>query len=72
MQGIGELAPPARWLSNPKEYILRGKCASGYLLFVRQNALMAQRFDPSSGELKGQASVLNDDVQVHSSAWRET
>jgi Tol biopolymer transport system component/tRNA A-37 threonylcarbamoyl transferase component Bud32 len=46
--------------------------ASGYLLFVRQNALMAQRFDPSSGELEGQASVLNDDVQVDSSVWRGT
>jgi eukaryotic-like serine/threonine-protein kinase len=46
--------------------------ASGYLLFVRQNALMAQPFDPSSGELKGQASVLNDDVQVDSSVWRGT
>jgi len=46
--------------------------ASGYLLFVRQNALMAQRFDPSSGELKSQATVLNDDVQVDSSVWRGT
>ena len=45
---------------------------SGYLLFVRQNALMAQRFDPSSGELKGQATVLNDDVQVDNSVWRGT
>jgi eukaryotic-like serine/threonine-protein kinase len=46
--------------------------ASGYLLFVRQNALMAQRFDPSSGQLKGQAAVLNDDVQVDGSVWRGT
>ena len=46
--------------------------ASRYLIFVRQNALMAQRFDPSSGELKGQATVLNDDVQVDSSVWRGT
>jgi len=46
--------------------------ASGYLLFVRQNALMAQPFDPSTGELKGQATVLNDDVQVDSSVWRGT
>ena len=46
--------------------------ASGYLLFVRQNALMAQPFDPSSGELRGQASVLNDDVQVDNSVWRGT
>lgn len=46
--------------------------ASGYLLFVRQNALMAQPFEPSSGELKGQATVLNDDVQVDGSVWRGT
>ena len=46
--------------------------ASGYLLFVRQNALMAQPFDASSGELKGQAAVLNDDVQVDNSVWRGT
>jgi eukaryotic-like serine/threonine-protein kinase len=46
--------------------------ASGYLLYVRQNALVAQPFDPSSGELKGQATVLNDDVQVDSSVWRGT
>ncbi len=45
---------------------------SGYLLFVRQNALMAQHFDPSTGELKGEATVLNDDVQVDNSVWRGT
>ncbi len=45
---------------------------SGYLLFVRQNALMAQPFDPSSGELKGEASVLNSDTQVDDSVWRGT
>ena len=46
--------------------------ASGYLLFVRQNALMAQPFDPASGELQGQATVLNDEVQVDNSVWRGT
>ena len=46
--------------------------ASGYLLFVEQNALMAQPFDPSSGALKDQASVLNSDVQVDDSVWRGT
>jgi len=45
---------------------------AGHLLYVRQNALVAQPFDPSSGELKGQASVLNDDVQVDNSVWRGT
>jgi eukaryotic-like serine/threonine-protein kinase len=46
--------------------------ASGYLLFVRQSVLMAQPFNPSSGELKGEASVLNDDVQVDGTVWRGT
>ncbi|HEX8817098.1 MAG TPA: protein kinase [Terriglobales bacterium] len=46
--------------------------AAGYLLYVRQNALMAQPFDQSSGELSGQAVALNDDVQVDSSVWRGT
>jgi eukaryotic-like serine/threonine-protein kinase len=46
--------------------------SSGYLLYVRQNALMAQPFNPSSGELSGQAAVLNDDVQVDNSVWRGT
>src|SRR5215472_1159810 len=46
--------------------------ASGYLLYVRDNALVAQPFEPSSGELQGQASVLNDDVQVDGTVWRGT
>jgi eukaryotic-like serine/threonine-protein kinase len=46
--------------------------AAGYLLFVRENALMAQRFNPSSGVLEGEAMVLNDDVQVDGSVWRGT
>jgi len=46
--------------------------ASGYLLYVRDNALVAQQFEPSSGELRGQASVLNDDVQVDGTVWRGT
>jgi serine/threonine protein kinase len=46
--------------------------ASGYLLYVRDNTLLAQPFDPSAGELKGQAIVLNDDVQADLAVWRGT
>jgi serine/threonine protein kinase len=46
--------------------------AGGYLLFVRENALMAQHFNPTSGVLEGEPSVLNDDVQVDGSVWRGT
>jgi len=46
--------------------------ASGYLLYVRDNALVAQPFNPSSGRFKGDATVLNDDVQVDASVWRGT
>ncbi|HTS06542.1 MAG TPA: hypothetical protein VMP68_13235, partial [Candidatus Eisenbacteria bacterium] len=35
-------------------------------------ALMAQSFDLSSGELKGQGTVLNSDAQVDDSVWRGT
>jgi eukaryotic-like serine/threonine-protein kinase len=45
---------------------------SGYLLYVRQNGLMARPFDPSTGEFKGQATALNDDVQVDNTIWRGT
>ena len=46
--------------------------AAGYLLYVRETALMAQPFDASSGEFKGDATVLNDDVQVDHTVWRGT
>ena len=46
--------------------------ASGYLLYVRQNGLMTQPFDPSTGEFKGPAAALNDDVQVDNTIWRGT
>jgi len=46
--------------------------ASGYLLYVRDSALVAQPFEPSSGELRGEATVLNDDVQVDGTIWRGT
>jgi Tol biopolymer transport system component len=46
--------------------------ASGYLLYVRDSNLVAQPFNPSSGELQGDAAVLNDDVQVDGTTWRGT
>jgi len=46
--------------------------ASGYLLYVRDNALVARPFNPSSGRFKGEAVVLNDDVQVDAVVWRGT
>ena len=46
--------------------------ASGHLLYVRENTLMAQPFDPSSGQLQGEAVPLNNDVQVDGTVWRGT
>ncbi len=46
--------------------------ASGHLLYVRENALMAQPFNPSTGDFQGDATVLNDDVQVDGAVWRGT
>ena len=46
--------------------------ASGSLLYVRDNTLMAQPFDGSSGQLQGEAIPLNDDVQVDGTVWRGT
>ncbi len=44
--------------------------ASGHLLFQRENALVAQDFDPSSGKLSGQLETLNEGVQFDSGLWR--
>ena len=46
--------------------------ASGRLLYIRDNTLMAQPFDASSGQLQGEAVPLNGDVQVDGSVWRGT
>jgi Tol biopolymer transport system component/tRNA A-37 threonylcarbamoyl transferase component Bud32 len=43
---------------------------SGYMLYVRDNTLMAQPFDGSQGEFKGDAVALNDDVQIDGTVWR--
>jgi dipeptidyl aminopeptidase/acylaminoacyl peptidase len=43
--------------------------SSGYLLFHQQNALMAQRFDPSRGEVSGDPMTLANDVQHDSGTF---
>jgi len=44
--------------------------ASGYLLFHSQNAVMAQKFDPASGKLSGEAMAVLDKVRYDSGVWR--
>jgi eukaryotic-like serine/threonine-protein kinase len=46
--------------------------ASGFLLYVRDNVLVAQSMNASSGQFQGDATVLNDDVQVDATLWRGT
>jgi len=46
--------------------------ASGFLLYVRDNDLVAQPMNASSGRFEGDATVLNDDVQVDATLWRGT
>ncbi|HEV2616620.1 MAG TPA: protein kinase [Candidatus Acidoferrales bacterium] len=43
----------------------------GYLLFVRQGTLMAQRFDASSVRLVGDAMPLAQHAEVNAASWRE-
>ncbi len=43
---------------------------SGYLLFHAQTAVMAQRFDPETGKLSGDAFALVDRVQQDDTVWR--
>jgi eukaryotic-like serine/threonine-protein kinase len=44
--------------------------APGYLLFVRDNTLMAQRFNVRSLSLEGEAKPLADHVAVNTDTWR--
>jgi serine/threonine protein kinase/Tol biopolymer transport system component len=44
--------------------------APEYLLFVRDNTLMAQRFSPRSLALEGEAKPLSDHVAVNTDTWR--
>lgn len=46
--------------------------ASGCLLYVRDNVLVAQPMNATSGQFQGDATVLNDDVQVDATLWRGT
>jgi len=43
--------------------------ASGCLIFRAAGALQARRFDPSSGEFKGEPVTLSNDVQYDPSTW---
>jgi hypothetical protein len=44
--------------------------AAGHLLFMRENSLMAQPFDPAAGKFTGEPKTLHEDVQYDSSIWR--
>jgi serine/threonine protein kinase/Tol biopolymer transport system component len=44
--------------------------APGYLLFVRDNTLVAQRFNPRSLVLEGEAKPVADHVAVNTDTWR--
>jgi len=43
---------------------------SGYLLFQRENSLVAQPFDASSGKFTGEPETLSENVQYDSGLWR--
>jgi serine/threonine protein kinase/Tol biopolymer transport system component len=43
---------------------------AGRLLFLRENTLVAQSFDPASGQLKGDPETLREDVQFDAGLWR--
>jgi len=44
--------------------------AGGYLLYHAQSALMAQRFDPSSGKFSGDPTVVVDKITHDPGVWR--
>jgi eukaryotic-like serine/threonine-protein kinase len=44
--------------------------ASGHLLSMRDNSLVAQPFDPGSGKFSGDAQLLGENVQFDSAVWR--
>jgi Tol biopolymer transport system component len=44
--------------------------ANGYLLFLRENTLMAQPFDPGSGALTGSPTPVLEGVLYDSGVWR--
>jgi len=44
--------------------------AAERLLYMRENSLMAQPFDPAAGKFTGEPKVLQENVQYDSSVWR--
>jgi Tol biopolymer transport system component len=61
--------------SNERKLLLRNDsnaiyAAPGYLLFVRDNTLMAQRFNLRSLALEGEARPVADHVAVNTDTWR--
>jgi Tol biopolymer transport system component len=47
-----------------------GEYSSGYLLYRLNNALVAQPFDPDSGELSGSAAPVVTNIRFDSGVWR--
>jgi len=43
---------------------------AGRLLFMKENSLMAQPFDPGAGKFTGEPKALQENVQYDSSVWR--
>ena len=58
---------------GPSKFLLHAHAnaafANGHLLFVKDNALMAQPFDLSSLELSGDPVVVQDGVEEHRTWW---
>jgi serine/threonine protein kinase/Tol biopolymer transport system component len=44
--------------------------ASGRLLFERENSLVAQMFEPSSGKFSGEPQTLSENVEFDAGLWR--
>ncbi len=44
--------------------------ASGHLLFMRDNSLVAQPFDPAAGKFTGDPQQLMENVQLDAGLWR--
>jgi Tol biopolymer transport system component len=44
--------------------------ADGYLLYLRENTLMAAKFDPQTGEFRGNPGAMVDKVQYDPTTWR--
>jgi Tol biopolymer transport system component len=47
-----------------------GQYADGYLLFLRENALFAQRFDAEKGKLLGEAQAIAQSVNFDITTWK--